>query len=210
MKTKKPNIRSHHREKLFFSLLGLGFNPVAIRRFFDFLTNRNKESEKLASSVECGVKGLFSGNRSDGTTEIELSRAHRGIDLITILDRYELTHTANHVTSLFIPVAYLDCDLTLVKASNNITPDPSNQTLKKKVYTAFFNYYFSPEIFNPQRAKERMRQVVKYWRGILESHRVVLQLDGMNSYNDDIMQADKFLKILESEGRATVKKLVKK
>lgn len=203
---KKDNRNAELRKDIYANLVGLGIEPKSILSFFNFLSGWLKESNALIEGIEGGVKDLGSGSRSDCTIENEIALIARGYDQVSIVSRYDVTNHHRVIASLFIPLEYMVDHCQIYRDIDGIKPDPSNLKLQKTLYVLFLECYFHPDIFGWDRSAMRMRQVVRHWREILDMHRVNLKLANLAT-SDELMQADRFLKILERGGStAPVKK----
>ncbi len=180
MEQKQIEKRQEARKAYFTCLLSLGFTFKVINDFFYFVAEEFTTIKELVNSVSGGVYSWHGAPYSCGVEKT-----------IARLERELLNEEAGFIAAMTVRP-----DITVGEIERiDIATIADENDVKKMMAISFAVAFFLGNDDNKN--VDTCRRCLKYWRGVLEAHRVKLSIDGKGNYNYEIREADRFLKALE-------------
>jgi hypothetical protein len=175
--------------KMYVQLLrAFGLNPQTISSFLWYVGDYTSATVKLCESIPDGVCEESGGRPKlmsfDEYADREIQRTWIRAMQITAGSVAAITCGENKIGK------YENLELMVLPESKK------EQEIMKRCLAVTLMCGFTYGENNASKP-ERFRLVIKYWRGILDTRRMVLQLAGEPCYTEEIRQANEFIKILE-------------
>jgi hypothetical protein len=197
------------QEYLFTALLTLGFDLRILQEFFNHITKVFKEQRQtLLESIDGGYRHRhYSDDCIKPVGQIGDYYIVKTADLVkpcrTSYWERDYLNTQTCILDLILRRVFWDDSWTNYREAIR-SFDPSFISLKKNkdtrtiIQMASVQVLLSGRQMEEKHVTEFRRDMVPFWRKALETLRVELHLSGRPTYNNEIQQADSFLRILET------------